>query len=127
MKKVLSIFFSLIFVFAFLGTLSIGFSVYKNRYHSHNLRIIYIDSQFGAFENLMKFYKEDNGKYPDNLESLTPNYFLELPVDPWGNNYHYSIENDKPLIFTFGSDNEKGGKGSARDLSSDMNVKKYLK
>ena len=52
-----------------------------------------------------------NGPYLDS----------EVPLDPWGNEYYYNVPGPNNLpyeIFSYGSDGEKGGEGSAQDIYS---------
>lgn len=45
----------------------------------------------------------------------------EVPLDPWGNEYHYNVpgENNLPYeVFSYGSDGKSGGEGTAKDIYS---------
>jgi general secretion pathway protein G len=62
------------------------------------------------------------GRYPDASEGL--NVLMEsrqlpqLPLDPWGTPYRYSLEGGKPVVTSLGSDQAPGGSGSAADVTS---------
>lgn len=41
----------------------------------------------------------------------------EIPIDPWGNPYHYlQISKNEFKIISYGSDNKKGGRNDATDI-----------
>lgn len=45
----------------------------------------------------------------------------EVPLDPWGNEYHYKVPGTNNLpyeIFSYGADGEKGGDGKNTDIYS---------
>lgn len=83
-----------------------------------------------AIENAMELYKLDNGFYPttdQGIQALVkkpssspiPNnyqpggYLKRLPLDPWGNPYHYLNpgKHGDIDVFTYGADNQPGGSG----------------
>lgn len=90
-----------------------------------------------AIQNAMDLYKLDNGFYPSTEQGVKAlvsepsgspapqsyqegGYLQQVPVDPWGNNYHYlnpgqhlSID-----IFTYGADNQPGGKGMNAEIGN---------
>ena len=78
----------------------------------------------------LDLYRLDNGQYPTQAQGLqalvtkptTPpvpmnyspdGYLKQLPVDPWGQPYHYRIPGQHgPVdIFTYGANNQPGGTG----------------
>lgn len=91
-----------------------------------------------ALENALEMYRMDNGQFPstsEGLESLLKSpasliqqgtyreggYIKRLPKDPWHNNYHYQYpgEHGEEIdIFTYGSDNELGGKHVSSDIGN---------
>ena len=57
-----------------------------------------------------KLYKNRTGRYPENLETLLPEYLTEIPVDPFtGKPLVYQIENDRLLIYSLGSNGKDDG------------------
>ncbi|WP_224371538.1 type II secretion system protein GspG [Hyalangium versicolor] len=63
-------------------------------------------------------YHADHGVYPDEgsmWEVLVPKYVPSVPVDPWGREYIYENNGNKPLLLTFGQDGERGGTGAEQD------------
>lgn len=74
----------------------------------------------------------DVGRYPDEQEGLEAlverphgidrwnGPYLrggKLPLDPWGNPYHYRQEEDSGIrIYSLGADNAEGGEGENRDI-----------
>ena len=74
---------------------------------------------------------DNNGKYPDTLEVLvTPNEYGDvylqdqttLPLDPWGNPYHYEppTSGGPPRIICYGEDGQPGGDGKNEDIDNLM-------
>ena len=86
--------------------------------------------QIADFEKALDIFKLDVGRYPNNnegLKALTANpgsvagwngpYLKgEVPADPWGNPYHYSLANGKVEVFSLGADNAPGGDGENADI-----------
>jgi general secretion pathway protein G len=60
------------------------------------------------------------GHYPateDGLRGLVRRQALErLPLDPWGNEFHYMLWMGCPVIWTYGADATPGGEGQDADL-----------
>lgn len=61
----------------------------------------------------IKAYKTQTGNYPNNLESLIPNYLTGLPLDPY-NNLPLKYLEDKRIIYSVGPDGIDSG-GSEGD------------
>lgn len=63
-------------------------------------------------------------RYPEASEGLRvlveQRMLKELPVDPWGTPYQYTLEGGKPVVTSLGSDKAPGGSGSAADVSNSM-------
>lgn len=89
-------------------------------------RMVKAKQDMSAIQNALDLYKLDNGFYPSGEQGLqalvtapssepTPQnwnpdgYLKQLPVDPWGNPYQYSNENDRVRIFSFGPKGKAGG------------------
>ena len=70
-------------------------------------------------------YKLHHGKFPPDLESLINNQrqnYLdkkEIPSDPWGNKYLYTVEGSNFKIVSYGGDGQPGGDGENADIASD--------
>ena len=95
--------------------------------------------QIRNLETALKFYKLDNGSYPDTeqgLEALiekpttgnVPNQYREggyleqkkIPLDPWGSPYIYvspGIHGDFDIL-SYGSDGKDGGTGKDADITN---------
>jgi general secretion pathway protein G len=99
--------------------------------------------QIAMLSTALDLFRADVGRYPttqEGLESLIRKPDLipadrwkgpylkqsKLPVDPWGNPYHYYGPEDPKtvergldyLILSFGADNKEGGEGEAKDISN---------
>ena len=88
-------------------------------------------NQIKLIESAMGRYRLDHQKYPDSLEDLTSGegapggepYMDRIPLDPWGNEYHYELTPEgRPLILSYGEDGEPGGEGKAADISNQDEV-----
>ena len=89
-------------------------------------------------ENLttsLELFKLDTGRFPSNSDGLSAlmkkpvnmrgwnGPYLkgnQLPVDPWGNPYHYRFPGrfNEFDIYSLGADNQQGGDGENRDVTS---------
>jgi hypothetical protein len=64
----------------------------------------------------LESYKARVGRYPANLELLSPRDLAQVPVDPWGRAYRYRIASRSCIVETFGKDGVDGGTGEDRDM-----------
>ena len=89
-----------------------------------------------AVESALNLYRLDNGFYPSTDQGLkalvtkptTPpqpmswksgGYLKQLPVDPWGRDYHFINKgNGKVEIFTYGANGQPGGTGINATVSN---------
>ena len=89
--------------------------------------------QIRDFEQALELYKLDVGKFPnasDGLDALVREpssargwngpYLKkdEVPLDPWGNAYEYSVSGSQVEIVSLGADGRSGGSGEDADVSS---------
>lgn len=94
--------------------------------------------EIDTFKQALEQYYTECGTFPSEAQGLSalwekpilypvpvnwngPYIDTELPLDPWGNEYKYKVpgQNNLPYeIFSFGSDGEKGGEGSKKDIYS---------
>lgn len=93
-------------------------------------------TQIRMIETSLDTLRLDIGRYPSEEEGLallvspSPNLvdvwagpYLDggLPTDPWGAPYRYDAREDlsrRGVVYSYGSDGEPGGDGSAQDLMS---------
>jgi general secretion pathway protein G len=63
-------------------------------------------------------YRHRNGKPPDALTSLVPNYIDAEPIDPWGRPFIYYVKSGgrKYVLASLGADGAEGGEGEASDI-----------
>lgn len=85
-------------------------------------------AQMNAFETALDTYRLDMGSYPTKLEELRisdkprwdgPYLPKDVPLDPWGNPYIYSIpgENGNPYkIMSYGADGQPNGTDNNEDI-----------
>lgn len=99
-------------------------------------RLVKVKQDILAIQSALDLYKLDNGRYPTTDQGLralvtrpdtdpvprnwkADGYLEEVPVDPWGELYQYTLENDKPHIFSYGS---QGKEGNSEISNSNMNA-----
>lgn len=87
-------------------------------------------AQIRNFKTALTAYKLKFKKFPstsEGLEALVNNpkgiNFLdasEVPLDPWRNAYHYTLEGARDfVVVSYGADGSPGGSGYDADISSD--------
>lgn len=85
-------------------------------------------SQIATLETALDSHRLDVGEYPDSLAGLMENesgraswngpYLRrEVPMDPWGNEYHYESNGREFTLLSYGADGEQGGEGDDADVS----------
>ena len=80
--------------------------------------------QIESFMTALQRYNLDEARFPsdeEGLESIRRYLTKEIPLDPWGNPYHYRSSGEHgtgPEIVCYGSDGEPGGEGAAEDIAS---------
>jgi len=100
-------------------------------------RVTAARSDLATLEQALEMYRLDNGRYPSTdqgLEALierptappeprnwNPAGYLkarQLPLDPWGNPYHYfSVESGRLFeLYSLGADGREGGEGYDADI-----------
>ena len=76
-----------------------------------------------VLESALQFYRLDYFAYPtteQGLRVLVQEYVDRLPLDPWGNEYHYlspGIYGDFD-VFSYGADGQQGGQGFNADIGN---------
>ncbi len=81
-------------------------------------------AQIAMFEEALDLYRLERHKYPtteEGLAALKPLLKKDLPLDPWGNPYHYKMpgENGREYdILCYAADNAPGGEGIDEDIVS---------
>jgi general secretion pathway protein G len=98
-------------------------------------RVIAAKQDIAQIMNSLKMYRLDNQRYPTTEQGLAalvvkpgsgpqPNnwkqYLEKMPVDPWGKPYQYLNPGLRGEIdvFSYGSDGQQGGEGTAADIGS---------
>lgn len=88
-------------------------------------RIVKVKQDILAIQSALDLYKLDNSFYPTTDQGLqalvtTPTsdpiprnwkeggYLQQLPIDPWGQPYQYTNENDSVRIFSYGPKGKEG-------------------
>lgn len=87
-------------------------------------RVTTAKNELKTLENALDSYFAITGRYPDGQQGFAPllerRVLRELPVDPWGNPFHYALVNGVPVVSTLGADGVEGGTDDAADLSTDQ-------
>jgi len=88
-------------------------------------RIVKAKQDVLAIQSALDLYKLDNGSYPSTDQGLqalitkpssspipqnwkSDGYLQKLPMDPWGEAYQYTNDNEKLRIYTFGPKGKEG-------------------
>lgn len=87
-------------------------------------------TQMDALATALDSYRLDVGRYPRELEGLLENDtgreiwngpYLErsevIPLDPWGNDYVYTLEGQSFELLSLGADGAPGGEGDDADIT----------
>ena len=86
-------------------------------------------SQISAIGSALATHRLDVGEYPEELEGLMVNTtgrstwdgpYLnnDVPKDPWGNDYQYSLDGSEYTLMSFGGDGRSGGEDNDADISN---------
>lgn len=111
-------------VVVILGILA-AFIVPKIMSRPEQARLVKAKQDILAIQSALDLYKLDNAVYPSTDQGLsalvkkptTPpipqnwkpdGYLQQLPMDPWGEAYQYSNEEDKLHIFSYGPKGKTG-------------------
>lgn len=96
-------------------------------------------AQIAQISQALDMYNLDNSQYPTEAQGLDalwkkptgypeplawgPQPYMrgKQPKDPWGGDYHYSIDDETGmfLIISYGAKGEEGGEGIEADIRSD--------
>ena len=60
-----------------------------------------------------RFAVNNNDRLPATLNELN----IDIPKDPWGNDYEYELRDGKPYAHCYGRDGQPGGEGDDTDYS----------
>jgi hypothetical protein len=71
-------------------------------------------------QSVISFYCK-NGRFPDSLNELAPDWIASPPKDPWGNNYiitslAWRTKGQGVDLMSLGGDGKKGGKSWHMDI-----------
>jgi len=88
-------------------------------------RFLKVQHDFNLLSELMDEFYKNKSFYPKEIRDLKVNKILMH--DPWQNEYRIEVNNNKYLLYTYGSDNRPGGKEFAQDLNSDTDFEAIIK
>ncbi len=118
----------LLIVLAILGMLAalVGPALFGNLSKGQRVQA---ETQLVNLETAVETYRFDVREYPDSLEDLVMDsgesgwsgpYLgrneVEVPRDPWGNEYHYEASGRTFELFSYGADGVPGGEDDDADL-----------
>ncbi|NLD36358.1 MAG: type II secretion system major pseudopilin GspG [Desulfatiglans sp.] len=105
--------------------------------HIEDSKRVKAKTQIETFRTALDLYRLDNGSYPTTEQGLTAlvspptvgklprkwregGYIARIPKDPWQNEYVYQSPGDNGDfdIISYGDDNEPGGEGKNKDVTS---------
>lgn len=107
-----------LFCFFIIAVAMIFIIVWPERGHGDKLRISATKMAIKTMAGQAELYKEDKGFYPKSLDDLVPIYLTQVPLDVWGNEYQYSVNDNFFQIKSFGEDGKLGGQGPNTDISN---------
>ncbi len=73
-----------------------------------------------AITEALQLYRKEHGRFPtadEGLSALVPNQLNQIPIDPWGTAYIYSLAEGVPYVASLGSDGKSGGEGTETDVT----------
>lgn len=93
-------------------------------------------AKIDIFSTHLENYYADHKRYPLTTEGLTrleTAGYLSLknekkssrgvPLDPWGNEFHYTSDGKSFTVLSYGADGKPGGTGNAADISKTVTAK----
>lgn len=94
--------------------------------HIRRAKITKAKVQIKEFVNAVKMYKMEYSRIPETLDELVektekhPDGLLPaIPLDPWGNAYDYTEDEEHEFVITsYGADGQEGGEGEDADILS---------
>ncbi|MBV1911939.1 MAG: type II secretion system major pseudopilin GspG [Kangiellaceae bacterium] len=130
--------FSLLEILVAMAIMAIlgGVMVIKFAGKTQEANLIKIKTDIKALESALIQYSSDNFMYPTTEQGLQAletkptsrpepsqyarNGYINLVVDPWGNEYQYSYPGEfgEYDIYSLGADGEEGGEGMAVDIGN---------
>lgn len=76
-----------------------------------------------AIEEALEAYRSAHGEVPstgEGIETLVhsqvSDFLTYVPMDPWGNSYHYTSDGVDYQLFSFGADGHPGGRDDDADI-----------
>ena len=128
-------YFTLIEILVVIGIIGLLTAVGTTAMLSHmkSARIKTAQAQIAQFATAIVSFEMDLKRLPDSNVGLTElientsgsdkwkGPYLELeeiPLDPWDNEYVYTVENGRFQILSYGADRQPGGEGDNADISN---------
>lgn len=115
-------------IIALIGSL-VGIAVVKQ---IEKARVKTAKTQIKGFDSALGLFVVDKGRYPTEEEGLLiliEEGFLdslEVPKDPWGNDYEYRVRTtesgEEYIVICYGSNGQPGGTGGAEDMCSSNQI-----
>ncbi|MCP4378795.1 MAG: hypothetical protein GY794_21790 [bacterium] len=84
------------------------------------------ERRMAAVALAVRMYQIDNGRRPDTLEQLLPDYLAKIPQDPMdepGTEIRYVNDPDMPRLYSVGEDGRDGG-GDHEDFGENSHDRK---
>ena len=76
----------------------------------------------------IRVYAAENGRFPDTLSDLVPEYLVSVPIDPWSQDVlKYVKTKEKILVYSFGPDRtDNSGAGTGYERSKELEGKDLI-
>lgn len=103
-------------------------------------RIVKVKQDITSIQSALDLYKLDNGMYPTTDQGLqalvtrptappvprdwkSDGYLQDLPIDPWGEAYQYSNDNERVRIASFGPKGKDGNSEISNQATSESTAR----
>lgn len=109
-RKILITIFGVVVALVFFPLLILA-TVFASNFSEYRTRAATAkaNAELRMFRNVLLVYAADHdGRYPDQLNQLVPDYLSHFDKDPWGNPYAYFLpgtrDSDECVVISFGPD-----------------------
>jgi general secretion pathway protein G len=88
-------------------------SLYNHFVKAENIRVA---NDLRQIATQSKLFYLDNYRLPSRVEQMVPQYFMEVPSDPWGADYEISRDKKKYVVVSAGRDGRMNTKDDIKHV-----------
>lgn len=70
----------------------------RNDRQLHDDKVETLKSELAMIRGAIRKFKEDNGRYPESLNELSPKYLRRVPVDPFTNKTDWKLDTEETVV-----------------------------